>query len=97
MKYIDFIHASVSQKKTKRLDFDKIYFDFKWMKYSNEVTTKTAKADDIAVSVLVITSSMISLRSERLCHTIICILSRSLVKDSQVSSHRWGVGVGGVW
>ena len=33
------------------------------MKYLNEVTTKTAKADDIAVSVLVITSSMISLRA----------------------------------
>ena len=63
MKYIDFNHASVSQKKAKRLDLDKIYFDFKWMKYLNEVTTKTAKADDIAVSVLVITSSMISLRA----------------------------------
>ena len=63
MKYIDFIHTSVSQKKAKRLDLDKIYFDFKWMKYLNEVTSKTAKVDDIAVSVLVITSSMISLRA----------------------------------
>ena len=64
------------------------------MKYLNEVTSKTAKADDIAVFVLVITSSMIFLRAIVPCY---CILSRPLVKDRQVSSHRWrGWGGGSV-